>query len=404
MSPERPLRRGPRPLPLHLATSWLVSTSSLAALPLARHGSLRWSEDLAAAGESLASALAKAEPEALGHALATEVRRRLGAVLAGVESYRHHPYERRVEPTPAVWEDGTTRLLDYGPESGVPALFVPSLINRAYILDLERDRSLLRHLAGRGIRPLLVDWDAPGEAERSFTLTDYVVGRLEGALEATRRLAGRKPAVVGYCMGGLLALALAQRRSSDIAGLALLATPWDFHAGTPAHTRLFGAAPIAAFLRLSGILPVDMLQALLASLDPNLVPNKLRAFARLDPASPEACSFVALEDWLNDGVDLAGPVAEECLVGWYGENRPERGRWRIAGAPVLPERYGGPALVVVPARDRIVPPASAEALVRRMPHATVHRPLAGHIGMVVGRSAEAALWRPLGDWLAATAA
>jgi hypothetical protein len=39
-----------------------------------------------------------------------------------------------------------------------------------------------------------------------------------------------------------------------------------------------------------------------------------------------------------------------------------------------------------------------------MPHATVHRPLAGHIGMVVGRSAEAALWRPLGDWLAATAA
>ncbi len=394
-------RRGPRPLPLHLATYWMVTMSSLAALPLARLGSLAWSRDLAAVGESLRPALAAADPEALAGALAAEVRRRQGAMLAGIEAYRNHPYVRRVAAPDPVWSDGTTLLRDYGPEGGAPVLVVPSLINRAYIVDLTEDRSLLRWLGVQGLRPFLVDWDAPGEAERDFTLTDYVVGRLEGALDAVRRISGRAPAVVGYCMGGLLALALVQRRAADVAGLALLATPWDFHAGAPDHTRLFGALPLATLIRLAHGLPVDMLQSLLASLDPNLVPNKLRAFARLDPASPEAHAFVALEDWLNDGVDLVGSVAEECLIGWYAENRPERGRWRIAGTPVRPDRYAGPTLIVVPARDRIVPPPSAEALAQRMPHASVHRPHAGHIGMMIGRNAEAALWRPLAGWLAA---
>ena len=40
------------------------------------------------------------------------------------------------------------------------------------------------------------------------------------------------------------------------------------------------------------------------------------------------------EDWLNDGVPLAAPVARECIGGWYGANAPARGAWRVAGLPV----------------------------------------------------------------------
>ena len=53
---------------------------------------------------------------------------------------------------------------------------------------------------------------------------------------------------------------------------------------------------------------------------------------------------------------------------------PGRGLWRIAGAPVLPQRVAQPALVVVPAHDRIVPPASAEALGRALPAARAADP------------------------------
>ncbi len=398
LTPQRP---GPRPLPLHLATSWLVSTSSLAALPLARSGSLPWSPELEAAGQALAHELAAADPEALARAVGDEAEHRLASLVDGVEAYQRHPYRRQPPAVRVAWQAGTTRLLDYGPPGAPPLLVVPSLINRAYVLDLAPECSLLGALKAQGLRPYLVDWDAPGAAERAFTFTDYIAGRLERALDAVLAESG-PPVVIGYCMGGNLALALALRRRRDIAGLALLATPWDFGQDAPPYARLFATPAARWALRRMGMLPVDLIQALLATLDPNQVPNKMRSFARLDPSSASSRVFVALEDWLNDGVALAGPVAEECLAGWYGLNEPARGAWRVAGEPVLPESWPGPTLVVVPARDRIVPPASAEALARALPGAQVLRPAAGHIGMVVGRNALTVLWRPLGDWLAAT--
>ena len=58
-----------------------------------------------------------------------------------------------------------------------------------------------------------------------------------------------------------------------------------------------------------------------------------------------------------------------------------------------------PTLVVLPDQDRIVPPASAEALAAALPRAERLRPAAGHIGMIVGGGAAELLHRPLIDWL-----
>ena len=58
-----------------------------------------------------------------------------------------------------------------------------------------------------------------------------------------------------------------------------------------------------------------------------------------------------------------------------------------------------PCFVAVPARDRIVPPESAAALLPRLPDVVVHRPAAGHVGMVAGMAAETELWQPLLAWL-----
>jgi polyhydroxyalkanoate synthase len=127
--------------------------------------------------------------------------------------------------------------------------------------------------------------------------------------------------------------------------------------------------------------------------------RKFTRFAALEPQSAEAREFVALEDWLNDGVPLALPVARECLGRWYGANEPGSGTWLVAGAPIEPVRFDKPALVVVPARDRIVPPASARALANALPRVSRLDPPLGHIGMIVGRRAEREVWQPLARWL-----
>ena len=88
--------------------------------------------------------------------------------------------------------------------------------------------------------------------------------------------------------------------------------------------------------------PVDPIQTLFWRLDPLLVERKFVRFAGLDPASRAARGFVALEDWLNDGVPLARKVARECARDWYGDNLPARGEWRVDGAPVLPQTSTNP--------------------------------------------------------------
>jgi polyhydroxyalkanoate synthase len=92
-------------------------------------------------------------------------------------------------------------------------------------------------------------------------------------------------------------------------------------------------------------------------------------------------------------------VARECLYGWYGRNDTARGRWKIAGRPVDPARVRQPTLCLLPAQDRIVPPASAAALGHALPNAEVQSPALGHIGMVVSGKAKTEAWAPLADWL-----
>ena len=399
-------RPGPRPMALHLTAAAATSLISRAAWPMLKSGLLPWSRALAADAESLRQSLASVNPEAFDRAVDREARRRFDAFLSGIEAYRAHPYRRAMDDPPSVWRDGTTVLRDYGhthpaAAAAPPILVVPSLINRAYILDLDHESSLLRHLAADGWRPLLVDWAAPGAGERRFTLSDYIAGRLGAALDAATDLAGGPVPVIGYCMGGTLAVALAHGRPESVAGLALLATPWDFHAATggppPGVAAMQGV--LAALIDGLGALPVDFLQALFFGLDPMQGWVKFRRFAATAGDPDAARAFVALEDWANDGVPLAGPVARECLTGWYLENTPARGAWRVAGVAVRPAELRCPSLVVVPAQDRIVPPASALALADAIPGAERLTPPAGHIGMIVGSRAETALWQPLAAWL-----
>ncbi|MGC9268706.1 alpha/beta fold hydrolase [Acidiphilium sp.] len=317
-------------------------------------------------------------------------------LVAGIAAYRCHPYRRTLIDPPVIWSEGPTRLLDYG-GSGPTIVFVPSLINRAYILDLAEDASFLRYLAAQDTHPLLVDWGWPGGLERDFTLTDYIAGRLERMIQALDR-----PVILaGYCMGGLLALAAAIRLPSRVSALALLATPWDFHAENAEAARSMGAtlSVMEPMMRMTGTMPIDALQMLFATIDPFGVTDKYRDFARLDPETARARRFVALEDWLNDGVPLPASIAREAIAHWYGENAPACGAWRIAGLAVDPARIDMPVLCAIPERDRLVPPASSSALAALITHATCIRPNTGHIGMIAGVNAPTALWQPFLNWV-----
>ena len=317
---------------------------------------------------------------------------RMEAALAGVRAYQRAERVPRRDDRPVAAEAGRARLLDYGGAGaeGLPAaVFVPSLINPPWVLDLAEENSLLRWLAGQGVRPYLVDWGEPDEGEAELTVAGHVETMLLPLLEAL----GEPAHLVGYCLGGTMATGAAM--ASDALSLATIASPWRFDSfpdeAREGLSELWEVArPTAEQL---GTLPMEVLQTAFWKLDPARTVSKFEKFGRLDPGSANARAFVALEDWTNDGAPLTYGAARELIEGMFLGNVTGEGRWQVADNIADPAALPCPALDIVSSTDRIVPEASAARAGEVMTLAQ------GHVGMVVGGRGRKALWEPLAEWL-----
>jgi polyhydroxyalkanoate synthase len=128
---------------------------------------------------------------------------------------------------------------------------------------------------------------------------------------------------------------------------------------------------------------------------------KFQKLGRLDPEGGAARLFVALEDWLADGVPMPAGAAKDLLVGWQIRNATAGGHWHFLGGTVEPGAVTAPAMVFCGTRDMIAPPICACPLGGAMPRARTIRPRTGHVGMIVGSASRAQVWRPVADFLAA---
>ncbi|WP_267393832.1 MULTISPECIES: alpha/beta fold hydrolase [unclassified Sphingomonas] len=312
------------------------------------------------------------------------------AALRGLAAYQQAPRPPAPVPMPPRFFEGRVCLRDYG-GVGPPVVFVPSLINPPGILDLG-ERSLLRWMASQGLHVWLVDWGTPGPADRTLGLADHVERLLIPLIQRLEQ----PPVLVGYCLGGTLAIAAAAR--TPVAGLATLAAPWRFAGYGDARASMLemwqGAQPWCERL---GLVPMEILQAGFWQLDPAATVAKYGAFGRLDPGSAAASDFVRLEDWANTGAPLTYGVGHDLFGAFVGADLPGNEQWHVAGQEVSLSRLSMPTLEFVSTTDRIVPPATAARFKLR------HELPLGHVGMIVGGAAPARLWSPLAEWVRRTA-
>ena len=280
---------------------------------------------------------------------------------------------------------GPTTLRDCGGE-GAPVVLVPSLINPPHVLDLDERVSLTAAIAAMGRRALLIDWGDASERE-TLDLGGHVVELLIPLLAE----AGDAPDLVGYCLGGTMAIGAANL--TPVGRVATLAAPWHFSAyrkdARESLQRLWtNAEPAAGRL---GVLPMEVLQSAFWSLDPRRTVAKFAQFAELPAGSPLADRFVVLEDWANEGEPLPCPAGRELIEDLFGRDLPGTGDWRVCGRPIGTS-LDCPALHVTAAGDLVTPAAAA-------PDGDTVQLDAGHVGMVVG-SARTELHSVLAKFLA----
>jgi polyhydroxyalkanoate synthase len=306
--------------------------------------------------------------------------------LAGLRAYEGAERRDRPPPRPEIARVRGACLRDHGGE-GAPAVLVPSLINPPRILDLDDQVSLTAAIAAMGRRVLLLDW---GPADERAELS--VAGHLEHLLLPLLAKLGEPPALVGYCLGGTMAIAAAN--IAPVERLATIAAPWnfaDYPERSKAELQAMWSHSCPAAQQL-GALPMEVLQAAFWSLDPKRTVRKFAEFGTLDPESADARRFVELEEWANEGEALPFRAARELIEEMFGRDLPGSGAWSVGGQAVT-DALSIPTLHLTAAHDRIAPAATVPAG-KRVDIAS------GHVGMIVG-SARAELHRALESFLTA---
>ncbi len=297
--------------------------------------------------------------------------------MAGVNSYAIAEIPVWKPEAKVIWSEGNTRILDYGGQDnkklGKKILFISPLINRANILDLQGNKSLMKFLKTAGYNPLLVDWGNPGESEQEFASDDYIA-RLA-------KFAGMQKDLIigGYCMGGMLALKLAKFCKPK--ALILLATPWNFHAPDVKRVEMKEKA-MEKFLDSLEMVPPEFIQSLFITADPWRVYDKYSC-----PDGNDA--RLEVEHWVNSGVAMSVPMAKECIIGWSINNTPGKGQWLDVSDLEMPVYLG------CPMNDKIVPIGCSIPLAGLLGNAQLEKFPVGHIGMLTKRLC----FKPLAEWL-----
>ena len=140
--------------------------------------------------------------------------------LAGLRAYEAAPRRERPLARAEIERVRGATLRDRG-GAGPPAVLVPSLINPPRILDLDDDVSLTQAIAQMDRRTLLLDWGPSGDRSELS-----VAGHIEHLLLPLLRSIGEPVALIGYCLGGTMAIAAANLVPAE--RVVTLAAPWNF--------------------------------------------------------------------------------------------------------------------------------------------------------------------------------
>lgn len=314
------------------------------------------------------------------------------------------------QPTPrdCVWRQGNAALWRYRSDSvtiSPPVLLMIGLVSRSSIFDLHEKASLVAALGAAGFDVYVLDWGVADAGDAENTLETYLNRYFTRAVRALlRRSSATELSVVGYCMGGDMALlATAAMPELPIRNLVALATPLDFaHLPVQFNALQDPGQDITTFIDPeTGCIPPDLVAAIFRLRKPTA---DLTQYANLlenlwNDAYVE--SHQAIARWTADHVPLPGAVARQVVDGWLRENAFLSGTLQLGGKTVALSSIRCPVLGILTLHDEIVPPAAARPLGELVGSRDVEllELEAGHIGLIIGRSGSKVSFPKIVAWL-----
>lgn len=316
-----------------------------------------------------------------------------------------------ISPSEIVYEEDRLKLLHYlsdqEPRYSTPLVFVYALVNRPYIMDLKKGRSVVASFVEAGFDTYLIDWGIPTPADRHLTLEDYINGYLVNVMDFLReRSASEKVHILGYCMGGTMSAMFTALHAQRVQNLILLAAPIDFAADESllnVWTRPENF-DVDKFVDAFGNCPPEFLQAAFQLLRPvgNLLEKPINFYEHMHEEK-FLDDFLTTETWLQDNIPVPGEIYRQFVKYLYQKNLLTQNRMPVGKHIVNLRDIRCPVLNIMAGKDDLVPSAQSAPfndLVGSKDRQSLVLQGSGHIGLAIGGRAQKEIWPQACRWLA----
>jgi polyhydroxyalkanoate synthase subunit PhaC len=302
------------------------------------------------------------------------------------------------------------RLRDYADAGHDPSpalLIVAAPIKRPYIWDLAPSASAIRCCLRQRLHVYLLEWMPASHHTENSGFDGCVSAISECVAKVSAETPGTKPFLAGHSLGGTLAAIFGASAPDTLQGLVLLSAPLCFRPGE-SQFRDALVSLVPSTISEGDLFPGSLLSYMSALASPETFVWSRLQDAMLSATDSQAIDIHArVERWVLDEVPLSGRLVREIIEWLYRENRLCRGVLRIRDTVVGPMQLSVPTLAVVNTNDAVAPLCSLKAFTEAMPTGDVciieYPGEVGvslqHLGILIGREAQAQLWPRLVFWI-----
>jgi polyhydroxyalkanoate synthase len=287
--------------------------------------------------------------------------------------------------------------------SHTPVLVVYALVNRSYVLDLQRNKSWIRHLLTQGFDVYLLDWKSPTRMDKYVSIDDYVNSYIDDCVEIVQNNnSADKITLHGYCMGSSMSAMYTTLHQEKIKNLVTIAPVIDTSKDTTVIANISRQMDIDKLVSTIGYLPPEKLYEVYSILKP-FKQGVNKYFNLIDNIDNESFvqNFLRVEKWLYDTPPIAGETIKQWINDIYKKNLLFKNQFKLGKATVDLKRINIPLLNIVAEEDHLVSPECSVPLneVVSSEDRRLIRFHTGHVGLIASSYSQNNVLPKVGQWL-----
>ena len=310
-------------------------------------------------------------------------------------------------PNDIVSETRLYRLLHYHSlvkrVSSTPILVVYALVNRSYVLDLQPNKSWIRHLLMQGFDVYLLDWKSPARIDKYVSFDDYVNSYIDDCVEIVQNNnSSDKITLHGYCMGSSMSAMYTSLHQEKIKNLVTIAPVIDTSKDTTVIANISKQMDIDKLVSSIGYLPPEKLYECYSILKP-FKQGVNKYFNLIENIDNETFvqNFLRIEKWLYDTPPIAGETIKQWINDIYKKNLLVKNQFKLGTTIVDLKKINVPLLNIVAEEDHLVSPECSVPLneVVSSEDKRLIRFHTGHVGLIASSYSQNNVLPKVGQWI-----